>query len=162
MATVSSVVAPVKSQGNPGRKFYLVEKEIDFADITVDPSASDVVQAITIPANTILLTAGLEVTEALSVTGGSDATVSLGTDTDPDEYVATFDVDGATAGDYAPMAAAATAEIVGTENTLDLTFGATNVTAVDSGKVRVFAVLLSMDAIGSDKAADEVVRDQLA
>jgi len=162
MATISSVVAPVKSQGNPGRSFYVVEKEIDFSDISVDPSAGDIVQAITIPANTILLTAGLEVTEALSVTGGTDAVCTLGTDTDADEYVTGFDADAATAGDYAPMAAGALPEIVGTENTLDLTFSATNVSSIDSGKFRVFAVLISMDALGSDKTADEVVRDQLA
>lgn len=162
MATVSSKLAPAQNQGNPGRKFYMVQNEIDFADITVDPSASDVVQAITVPANHLLLMAGLEVTEALSVTGGTDATVSLGTDTDADEYVATFDVDGASAGDYAPVAAGATSELVTTENTLDLTFGATNVSAIDSGKIRVWAVMVSVDSIGTNKFADEVVRDQLA
>lgn len=161
MATISSVLVDARGNGARGRQPYIVEKEVDFSAITVDPSASDVVQVLTIPAGTMVLTAGFEVTETPVVTNGTDAVVTLGTDTDPDEYVTAFDFDAATAGDYAPMAAAATVEVVGTENTLDLSFSASNVDGITSGKVRVFAWLLDVSEVG-DLLPNEVDRDVLA
>lgn len=161
MATITSALAVERSQGLPGRLPYLVEVEIDFADITVSPSAGDVVQALTIPANHMILTAGLEVVEAVTA-NAADAVMTLGTDTDADEWVTAFDIDAASTGDYAPVAAAATAEVHGTANTLDLTFSATTASAISAGKVRVFALVLNVDGLGSDKGADEVDRDQLA
>lgn len=161
MATISSVVQAAEQNSARGRVPYLVQHEIDFADITVDPSAGDVVQVMTIPAGTMILTAGFEVTETPTVANGTDAVVTLGTDTDADEYVTAFDFDAATAGDYAPMAAAATVEVVGTENTLDLTFSATNADGISAGKVRVFAWLMDVSDMG-EMTADEVSRDQLA
>lgn len=161
MATVSSVVSAARGSDARGPVPYLVENEIDFSTVAVAPNAGDVVQAISIPANTMILSAGLEVTAALGVTGGTDAVVTLGTDTDADEWVTAFDADGASTGAYAPVAAAATAEIHGTANTLDLTFSATNVSSIDSGKFRVFAILMDIDAIGA-MGPDEVDRDQLA
>jgi hypothetical protein len=162
MATITTALQSVQGYGNPGRKPYLVENEIDFADHAVDPSAGDVVQALTIPAGTAILSAGIHVTDALGVTGGTDAVATLGTDVDPDEYVTGFDADGASTGDYAPMAAAATVEVHGSENTLDVTFSATNVSSVDSGKFRVWAMLMDIDPVGFNQEANEVVRDQLA
>jgi hypothetical protein len=105
----------------------------------------------------MILTAGMEVTEvAVQVSAATDATASLGTDTDADEWVALMDIDGATVGDYGVISAAATTQIDGVANTLDLTFAGTDA-SFTAGKIRVFAYLLDVDAIGGGAA--EVARD---
>lgn len=161
MATISSVVSTARGNSARGRQPYFVENEIDFSSITVDPSAGDLVQAIAVPAGTMIIGAGFEVTLAPTVANGTDAVVTLGTDTDADEWVTAFDFDAASTGAYAPVAAAAAPEIHGTANTLDLTFSATNANGITAGKVRVFAILADIDGLG-DMAADEVDRDTLA
>lgn len=160
MATLSAYVQGVSSHGNPGRKMYMVEKTVDLTVETTDPSAGDILQVLTVPAGTMILNAGLEVIETVTANTGTDVTVDLGTAVDDDEWVAAFDVDGASVGDYAPVAAAATAEMHGAEDTLDLTFAGTGA-SFTSGKVRVFALFMDVGLIG-DKTADEVDRDQLA
>ena len=160
MATISTYVESVRGAGGPNRAPYIVERIVDFAAEGVNQSTADVLQVLTIPANTMILTAGLEMTEvAVQASAATDATVSLGTDTDADEWVATFDIDGASVGDYAPVAAAATAQIDGVANTLDLTFAGTDA-SFTAGKARVFAILMDVDAVGGGAA--EVDRDQLA
>lgn len=163
MATVTTALKAVHGYGNPGRKPYFIENEIDFADHTVDPSAGDVLQALTIPAGTMIVAAGMEVTEAPTVTNGTDAVATLGTDLDADKYVAAFDFDAASTGDYAPaVTSTGGAEVHGTENTLDITFSATNADGISAGKARVWAVLMDIDGLGSDKSPSEADRDVLA
>lgn len=163
MATVTTALKGVHGYGNPSRKLYFVENEIDFADHTVDPSASDVVQALTIPANTAIFAAGMEVVTAPTVANGTDAVATLGTDLDADKYVAAFDFDAASAGAYAPaVTGTGGVEVHGAANTLDISFSATNADGITAGKVRVWAVLMDIDGLGSDKSAQEVDRDVLA
>jgi hypothetical protein len=160
MATISAYVQAEGNSGNPGKKPYFVEKEVDLVAVGADPSADDVIQVISIPANTMVLTAGLEVTEVAVQNTGTDATADLGVAADDDEWVAAFDIDGASVGDYAPMAAAATPYVSGAAETLDVTVAGTGA-SFTAGKLRVFALLLDIDAIG-DKSAQEVSRDYLA
>jgi hypothetical protein len=140
---------------------YFKEVLVDFAAAATAKgsalAAADVIEAISVPANSMILNAGLEV---ITVAGGesNDTTVDLGTATDADNFVDGFDLDAAAAGAYAQNAAAFQPIVVGTADTIDLTI-ATATTAPTSGVVRVWAVLIDIDA---RKTAAEVDRDTLA
>ena len=71
-----------------------------------------------------------------------------------------FDFDGASVGDYATMATTAPVVIGGTADNLDVTLQAMTGTTT-AGKVRVFAILMDIDDLGT-MSADEVDRDTLA
>jgi hypothetical protein len=140
---------------------YFKEVLVDFAAAATAKgsalAAADVIEAISVPANSMILNAGLEV---ITVAGGesSDNTLDLGTGVDADNFVDGFDLDAAAAGAYAQNAAAFQPIVVGTADTIDLTI-ATATTAPTSGVVRVWAVLIDIDA---RKTAAEVDRDTLA
>jgi hypothetical protein len=140
---------------------YFKEVLIDFAVAATAKgsalAAADVIEAISVPANSMILNAGLEV---ITVAGGesNDNTLDLGTGADADNFVDGFDLDAAAAGAYAQNAAAFQPIVVGTADTIDLTI-ATATTAPTSGVVRVWAVLIDIDA---RKTAAEVDRDTLA
>jgi hypothetical protein len=160
MATVSNFVR-VGGKGNPGRKPYFVEAEIDLAEAaTAKGSAlasSDILQAITVPADHVVMWAGLECTETPA--GGTGTVLDLGiTGNDPDRFVDGFAYDSASAGDYATMANTGVPLALGSEDTIDVLIQAAT-TVSTSGKVRAFAVLMEVGALGSDKGADEVDRD---
>lgn len=162
MATVTSVVSSARGNSQRGRNTYMVENTIDFAGITVDPSAGDIVQAITVPAGTAIVGAGMYFVTAPTVDNGTDAVATLGTDTDADKYVAALDFDAASAGDYAAaVTGTGGIEVQGAANTIDITFSATNADGISAGKVRVWAILADITGMG-DMAANEVDRDTLA
>ena len=126
--------------GHPsnGRTPYLVENTIDVAAINGDSGAAqnDVLRVLDIPAETLIMEAGIEVITALS----SSATMDLGiTGGDVDRYV-----DGDTnATGYATLTATARV-VVASADTLDiLTAGADS----SAGKVRVWAVLCDVSGI---------------
>ena len=174
MATISTFKVDARGVGNPSRKPYMVQTTIDFGHADLDAlSAGDIVEAITIPANTMILTAGAEMIE--SVQSAADGnTVNLGV-TDVDQYVAGADIDDDSAilssgmGYLTPAAEAGVPFFVGaTADTLDLELQATS-TAPTEGKIRIFAVLMDMSPIGNENTvhfaadgADEVDRDLLA
>ena len=162
MATITSIVAASRGNSQRGRNVYMVEKELDFAVTTVDPSAADVVQMMTFDAGTVILSAGVEVMTA--VTGaGSDCTIDLGcSSVDADGFVDGFDLDAASAGDYATpnTPVGVTPQFLAAEDTLDLTFAGTD-GGIATGKVRVFALCMDVSALG-DMSANEVDRDTLA
>jgi hypothetical protein len=91
---------------------------------------------------------------------GTNATAILGTAVDDNEYVAAFDIDGASDGAYAPSATVAGDIVITTADTLDLTFAGDGATYT-AGKIRVYAVMMDVSEIG-DTSADEVDRDTLA
>jgi hypothetical protein len=141
---------------------YFKEVLVDFAAAATAKgsalAAADVIEAISVPTNTMILNAGFEI---ITVAGGesNDNTLDLGTGADADVFVDGFDLDAAAAGAYAQNAAAFQPLVVGgTADTIDLTI-ATATTAPTSGVVRVFAVLMDIDA---RKTAAEVDRDTLA
>lgn len=163
MATVTSLARAEGGRGNPGRKPYLVEVEIDLAAAATAKgsalAANDVIECITVGANTAVLFAGAEVTTAPA--GGTACTADLGiTGGDVDAFVDGMTVTGASAGDYAALANTAVPIVVTASDTIDLLLLGT--TPDTSGKIRVYACLMDVDGIGGDKAADEVDRDQLA
>src|SRR6056300_1883286 len=100
--TFTSTLLPATGNSQRGRNVYMVEKEIDLTAVAIDPSNGDIAQMITVPANTYIVHAGVQVVDSATMNTGTDATVILGTDLDPNEFVAAFDIDGATDGAYAP------------------------------------------------------------
>lgn len=163
MATVTTLAGGATAGRTAGSVPYLVDKTIDFAAAATAKgsalAAADVIECISVPVNTVILNAGIEITTVL---GGesSDTTFDLGiTGVDADVFVDGFDADAAVAGDYAQNAAAFQPVVIGaTADTIDLLI-TTATTAPTSGVARVWAVLMNVDG---RIAADEADRDQLA
>ena len=126
--------------GHPsnGRTPYLVENTIDVSAVNSSSGTSngDILQALYIPAETLIMEAGTEVITALS----SSATMDLGiTGGDVDRYV-----DGDTnATGYGTLTATART-VVASADTLDILTGGADSSA---GKVRVWAVLCDVSGI---------------
>jgi hypothetical protein len=165
--TITALASVARGAGARGRQPYFVENEIDFAAAVAAKGgaleANEIIQAITIPANTMILTAGFEVIEATDAAADGN-TANLGvTGGDVTRFVSAFDFDddAAPAGTYATQADGSAPVIIGsTADTLDWELQATT-TAPTTGKIRVFAVLMNIDGLG-DMAANEVDRDTLA
>jgi len=159
MATITATLANTHGSSSRGRQPYYVQQIVDLTANSINPNG-DVVQCITVPANTKIIAAGFQVTKSATQNTGTDATAILGTAVDDNEYVAAFDIDGASDGAYAPCATPAGEVVITSADTLDLTLagGGASFTA---GKIRVYAVLQDVSDIG-EMEADEVARDQLA
>ena len=119
----------------------------------------DVVQCITLPANTHILHAGVQVVESATMNTGTNATITLGA-ADVDEYVTAFDIDGASDLAYAPSVTPSAEVVLSSADTLDLVFAGDGATFT-AGKLRVYALLMDVSEQGST-SANEVDRDTLA
>ena len=159
MATITSLLLPATGNSNRGRMNYQVELIIDLTAQAIDCSSGDVVQCITIPANTHIVHAGVQVVESATQNTGTDATVTLGA-ADADEYVTAFDIDGASDLAYAPSVTPSAEVVLSSADTLDLTFAGSGATFT-AGKLRVYALLMDVSEQGSS-SANEVDRDTLA
>ena len=135
--------------GHPsnGRTPYLVENTIDISAINGDSGTAqnDVIQCIDVPAETLIMAAGVEVLTACS----SSVVIDIGVTgssagfSDPDAFVDAYDATGAS---YAPrdVADAAPMLTIKTADTIDaLMAGA----ASSAGKIRVWAVLCDISGI---------------
>jgi|TARA_R110001592_G_scaffold35175_5_gene119950 hypothetical protein len=159
MATISTLLLPEHGNTKRGRAPYMVQKTIDLTAQAIDCSSGDVVQALTIPANTRVLHAGLQVVTSATMNTGTNATAIVGA-ADADEFVASFDIDGAADGAYAPSATPAADVTLAAADTLDVTFAGDGAT-FSAGKLRVYAMLMDVSDMG-DSAPTEVDRDLLA
>tara|TARA_R110002020_G_scaffold166322_4_gene354241 strand:+ start:1720 stop:2199 length:480 start_codon:yes stop_codon:yes gene_type:complete len=159
MATISTLLLPEHGSTKRGRAPYMVQKTIDLTAQAISCTGGDVVQCLTIPANTRVLHAGVCVVASATQNTGTDATVTLGA-ADADEFVAAFDIDGAADGAYAPSATPAADVTLATADTLDLTFAGSGATFT-AGKLRVYAIMMDVSD-QSDAAPTEVDRDTLA
>ena len=159
MATITSLLLPATGNSNRGRMPYQVELIIDLTAQAIDCSAPDTVQCITLPANTHILHAGVQVVESATMNTGTNATITLGA-ADVDEYVTAFDIDGASDGAYAPSVTPSAEVVLATADTLDLVFAGDGATFT-AGKLRVYALLMDVSEQGST-SANEVDRDTLA
>ena len=159
MATITATLANTHGSSSRGRQPYYVQQIVDLTANSINPNG-DVVQVLTVPANTKIIAAGFQVTKSATQNTGTNATAILGTAVDDNEYVAAFDIDGASDGAYAPCATPAGEVVITSADTLDLTLagGGASFTA---GEIRVYAVLMDVSDIG-EMEADEVGRDQLA
>ena len=158
MATITSLLLPATGNSNRGRMPYQVEQIIDLTAQAIDCSAPDTVQCITLPANTHILHAGVQVVESATMNTGTNATITLGA-ADVDEYVTAFDIDGASDGAYAPSVTPSAEVVLATADTLDLVFAGDGATFT-AGKLRVYALLMDVSEQGSTSAA-EVARDSI-
>mgnify|MGYP000282711080 FL=1 len=158
MATITSLLLPATGNSNRGRMPYQVELIIDLTAQAIDCSAPDTVQCITLPANTHILHAGVQVVESATQNSGTDATVTLGA-ADVDEYVTAFDIDGASDLAYAPSVTPSAEVVLSSADTLDLTFAGSGATFT-AGKLRVYALMMDVSEQGSTSAA-EVARDSI-
>ena len=152
MATLTTFLAPTTGTGNPSRKPYMIENTIDLTSSAVDCSAGDIIQALTIPGDSVILWAGFQVVESATMNTGSNATAVLGTAVDPNEYVTAFDIDGAADLAYAPTVAAAGVVVNASADTMDLTFAGDGATFT-AGKLRVFCMLMDVSEVGVHTAA---------
>ena len=147
MATVSKVIGGTSGHPSTRRKPYWVENTID--NSLFDPANGDIIQAINVPAETLVIAAGLEVLTASSssVTMDLGITGSTAGHNDPDCWVDGYDATGT---GHAPMDAtdAAAMLIVKTADTIDILIGGEQDTA---GKVRLWALMC--DISGSDETA---------
>ena len=158
MATITSLLLPATGNSNRGRMPYQVELIIDLTAQAIDCSAPDTVQCITLPANTHILHAGVQVVESATMNTGTNATITLGA-ADVDEYVTAFDIDGASDGAYAPSVTPSAEVVLATADTLYLVFAGDGATFT-AGKLRVYALLMDVSEQGSTSAA-EVARDSI-
>jgi len=154
------------SRGNTarGRQPYLIQADLNFATAASDKgtalAANDVIPGLTIPANTLIISAGFEVTTAHSGTS-TDTDFDFGiTGGDLDNFVDGFDFDGASVGDYGFKAGQTPVLIGGTSDTIDVELQAMTGTTT-GGVIRMFAVCMNVDDMGTLEASD-VDRDQLA
>jgi len=157
MATITATLAPAMGNSQRGRNPYMVEQVVDLTANSINPNG-DVVQCITVPANTKIIAAGFQVTSSATQNTGTDATAALGTGADDNEYVTAFDIDGAADGAYAPSVTVSADLVIGTADTLDLTLAGSGA-SFTAGEIRVFAVMMDVSALGEMEAA-EVSRDQ--
>jgi len=161
MATVTTLAKAAGGRGNPSKKPYMVEVTIDLAAAATAKgsalAAADVIECISVGANTVVMFAGTEITTA--PTGGNGCTIDLGiTGGDVDAFVDGMAITSATAGTYSTLANTACPILTGSDTIDMLLIGTTPDTA---GKIRVYACLMDVDSMGT-QAADEVDRDLLA
>jgi len=128
--------------------FYFIENaNVDLDDAEAEKgsalAANDVIQVLDIPANSVILAAGIEVLTAQS--GSSVLTFDLGvTGGDVDNFVDGFDVVAAVAGDYAAQPVAYAPVVVATADTLDILIA--SLTTTNTGGVfRVWAIVADID-----------------
>ena len=159
MGLITSLLLPAHGSSQRGRNPYMVQKTIDLTAQAISCTAGDVVQCLTIPANTRVLHAGFQVVLSATMNTGTNATATLGA-ADADEFVAAFDIDGAADGAYAPSATPAGDITLATADTLDLTFAGDGAT-FSAGKIRVYAIMIDVSDQG-DSSPSEVDRDTLA
>lgn len=157
MATITATLAPAMGNSQRGRNPYMVEQVVDLTANSINPNG-DVVQCITVPANTKILAAGFQVTSSATMNTGTNATATLGTGADADEYVTAFDIDGAADNAYAPSVTVSADVVLASEDTLDLTLAGAGA-SFTAGEIRVYAVMMDVSALGEMEAA-EVSRDQ--
>lgn len=165
MGTYNGELQVARGNSPRGRQPYLVQNTIDIATTKAEKgtalAANDIIEAISVPANTLVIQAGYQVTTAMDASAAG-CTMHLGfSDTHGavDTFVTAFDIDAAAAGDYATPTDDSNI-LVETADTLDLELQAAT-TGPITGAIRVFAVLMDISDTG-EGVPSEVARDALA
>ena len=163
MALGDNTTAAARGSSSRGRSPYMVQTVVDFATALSDKgsalAANDIIPCISVPAGTLILNAGIQVD---TVASSGTTTLDLGTGTDVDCFVDGFDADdGTAAGTFAQNAAAYQPILATAAETIDIKLATQSGTALTTGKVRVFAVLMDVTDIGFG-VATEAARDRLA
>lgn len=126
---------------------YTIWKEIDLGDaVTAKGSAlaqADVIEALRIPKDSLILSVWAEKTEAMTGTS-TDLTFDIGiTGGDVDNYFDGWDFDGAAVGSYATPVGVQEPVFLADSDTIDILF-ATQTGTVTDGKLVVGAVLVDL------------------
>jgi len=159
MANITALLHPASGNSQRGRNPYYVDVTIDLTTNRIAPG--DTIQAITVPANTLIMGAGFQVVESATMNTATDATAALGfTGGDVDEFAVALDIDGATDGDYAPQVAIDGLALSTSGDTIDFVLAGSGA-SFTAGKLRAFAVMMDISDQG-DTTANEVDRDALA
>ena len=161
MALGDNTKAAARGNSQRGRNPYMVQAELNMATALSDKgsalAASDVIPIMDIKKGTMILNAGIEVVTA---TSAGTSTCDLGvTGIDPDAFVDGFDSSsGSAAGTLSQNPAAYQPIMCVADDTLDLLLATQSGTAMTTGKLRIWAVLMDCTDMG-DMAANEVSRD---
>jgi len=146
MATISVASAGTLHPANSGtRTPYRIERVITVEELVAEKgsaiAAADVIEAISVPAGSLVLAAGIYVETALGGGTGSALTLDLGvTGGDVDVYTDGFDAHAAVAGAYSVIPVAACPIVFGATDTLDVLI-ATQTGTYTAGTLIVWAVL---------------------
>ena len=161
MALGDNTKAAARGNSQRGRNPYMVQAELNMATALSDKgsalAASDVIPIMDIKKGTMILNAGIEV---ITATSAGTSTCDLGvTGIDPDAFVDGFDSsDSTAAGTLSQNPAAYQPIMCVADDTLDLLLATQSGTAMTTGKLRIWAVLMDCTDMG-DMAANEVGRD---
>lgn len=156
MATVSMYKSGATHYSRTNAKVpYVAEWDIDLADVATEKgsaiAASDVIEALYVPAGTYVHAAGFQVVEEMTGTS-TDAALDMGiTGGDVDKFVDGFDLDAAAVGAYTtPAAGTATTTdaLFKTADTIDILVVAQTGT-ITGGKLRVWAIMTSVEEVPS-------------
>ena len=178
MATISMSTnsASTSNNGGTGNKqlrgsLVTLQNDIDLADAILQNggtalAANDIIEAIAVPANTLILFAGFKVVTAMEgTTTGSAIHVGI-TGTDVDVFVASFDLDGASVGAHTPPITSGGVctqlpVYTASADTIDVEIETSGGT-ITGGIIRVYAVCVLLDDVTQSSSANEVDRDLLA
>lgn len=152
MATVTTLANPIGS-GKSVRYMdnnvlsYVIWKDIDLAAAVTAKgtalAAADVIEALRVPANTVIVDAWAQKLTAMTGTS-TDLTFDIGiTGVDVDQYVDGWDFDAAAVGSYATPLGVAQSRPLAASDTIDILF-ATQTGTVTGGIVRVWASLIDL------------------
>ena len=125
-------------------KVRLASEVIDFT-ATTTANSGDTFDVIGIPANTMVLQAGVDV--LVADTAGNSGTIAIGDSGDPDQYVNEV---APTSTGQQTLLVAPEAYSAGDDIRLTIATGAIN------GKVRVWATMMSLDKDGTDVDGDSM------
>ena len=125
-------------------KVRVMSEVIDFTSTTT-ANSGDTFDVIGIPANTLVMSAGVDV--LVADTAGNSGTIAIGDSGDPDQYVNEV---APTSTGQQTLLVAPEAYSAGDDIRLTIATGAIN------GKVRVWATMISLDKDGSDVDGDSM------
>jgi len=174
--TMSTNSASTSNNGGTGNKqlrgsLVTLQNDIDLADAILQNggtalAANDIIEAIAVPANTLILFAGFKVVTAMEGTT-TDSAIHVGiTGTDVDVFVASFDLDGASVGAHTPPITSGGVctqlpVYTASADTIDVEIETSGGT-ITGGIIRVYAVCVLLDDVSQSSSANEVDRDLLA
>lgn len=151
MATVSLADASTRTQrpskaGNV-KTPYLIEATVNLATAATTKGsalvATDVLEVLRIPAESVVTFAGFEVVTA-ATGGSSDQAITLGDGVDPNRWVDTFDLDAAAAGAHGTIVVAtANPTVFAATDTIDIVITAAT-TVATAGVIRVYATIIDV------------------
>ena len=125
-------------------KVRVMSEVIDFTSTTT-ANSGDTFDVIGIPANTLVMSAGVDV--LVADTAGNSGKIAIGDSTDPDQYVNEV---APTSTGQQTLLVAPEAYSAGDDIRLTIATGAIN------GKVRVWATMMSLDKDGTDVDGDSM------